>query len=136
MVKKIVILIVLIFAVCLGPSACAPAHLQTSTEIEAALTDSSFQPSKWWVPAGENVTLLLNNQGEAPHDWTLLARPLSGTFDENDRQNVFFQVKLQPGESTTVTFQTPAMPGEYDVISALPGDVDDGLVGRFITIEP
>ncbi len=133
--KKTVIFTCWIVALCLALSACAPARPQASSEIEASLTETGYRPSKWWVPAGETVSLSLNNPSEAPHDWTLLARPLSGEFDENDYANVFFQVKLQPGESTTVTFEAPAMPGEYDVISTLPGDVASGFVARLITIQ-
>ncbi len=100
------------------------------------MTDSGYRPGKWWVPAGETITLSLSNQGETIHDWTLLARPLTDPFDENDRQNILFQSILQPGESTTITFLAPAMPGEYDVVSSQPGDVDTGLVARLITIQP
>lgn len=115
--------------------ACAPARPVPSTAIQAVLTDSAFEPGKWWVPAGQTITLSLENQGEKAHDWRLLSRPLAGQFDADDQANVLAWHTLQPGESAVITFQAPAMPGEYDVISARPGDIDQGLLGKLITVQ-
>ncbi len=136
MIKKIFLAFCWVTAIFLLLGACQPAPMQTETAIEAAITDTGIQPAKWWVPAGESITLSLSNQGDAIHDWTLLARPLDGSFDEKDRKNILFQITLQPGEFTTITFHSPDMPGEYDVISAQPGNVDAGLVARLIAVQP
>ncbi len=124
----------LIAVICLG--ACTPSPLEPVQAITAAMTDTGFRPGKWWVPAGKTITLNLSNQGSVIHDWTLLARPLTDPFDQNDSDHILFKSALLPGESTTITFQAPAMPGEYDLISTQPGDIQAGLMARLITVQP
>jgi uncharacterized cupredoxin-like copper-binding protein len=133
--KKSFLVLFLVTATLLSLNACQPSTPQAQSTIKASMTDSGFRPGKWWVPAGETITLNLSNQGDAIHDWTLLARPLTDPFNENDRKNILFQSILKPRESTTITFRAPAMPGEYDVVSTQPGDVDAGLIARLITIQ-
>lgn len=89
-----------------------------------------------------NVTLTLTNTGQKPHDMTIeciptglgAGCPATSCFPAN--ANI---ATLEPGQSMTTTFVTPAVEGAYPFISDEPGDVETssdgsvtGLVGEFV----
>ena len=75
------------------------------TAIEMLARDNSFEPAAFRIPAGQEITLTLRNEGAALHDWQLLnVRDSSGAAIKT--------VLLQAGQSATLRF-TVSTPGEY-----------------------
>jgi hypothetical protein len=89
------------------------------------------------------VQLTITNTGTKPHDFVVSCIPsglpvgcLSTSCFPARIANLS---PIEPGDSVTVTFQTPAVEGAYRFISDLPGDTSTdasgnvtGLVGEFV----
>jgi hypothetical protein len=98
----------------------------------------------------DSVTLTLTNVGNKPHDMVIQCIP-SGLPAGCPQTSCFpgdaglpagyvtLVPALEPGQSTTTSFVTPAVEGEYQFISDEPGDTKSdadggltGLVGDFV----
>ena len=97
-----------------------------------------------------NVALTLTNVGTRPHDMVVECIP-SGLPPQCPRMSCFnnpdgamatgpvtLVPTLQPGQSMTVTFATPAVEGAYPFLSDVPGDAtsydpaDGGVTGNLV----
>jgi len=105
-----------------------------STVINVTITERGFYPKTWRVPAGTQITIHIENEGQAIHNWTLMARPVEASFTRQDEANIFFQVTVEAGETKTVHFTTPQAPMAYQVISTLPGDMENGLTATLVVV--
>ncbi len=98
-----------------------------------------------------NVTLTLTNTGTKPHDMVIecissdLAAgcPQTSCFPNpgdavSTPGSITLVPTLQPGDSKTIMFVTPAVEGAYPFISDVPGDetkynaADGGVTGRLV----
>jgi len=77
-----------------------------------------FEPSTLTVEAGEQVVILLKNDGAIPHNLTIDA--------------VGVDVTLDPKKSETIEFTAPADPGEYDIACTEPGHENAGMTGTLV----
>ena len=111
------------------------------TEIEASMEEFHFTPAEWTVPAGEEVTIELRNEGTVEHEWVILQQvvtitaetDLPETEEELLADFVYWEDEVEPGESKTVTFTAPEA-GTYQVICAIEGHFTGGMVGT-LTVE-
>jgi uncharacterized cupredoxin-like copper-binding protein len=117
-------------------SACCGRPNPTTTSINAALDEYAITPMEWRIPAGQNITLKLNNLGKKAHEWVLLKDLPTEPFSADDEANVLFRTSIPPGTSQTVTFKAPTAPGEYSVTSSLPGDLEGGMLAKLIVVQP
>jgi uncharacterized cupredoxin-like copper-binding protein len=117
-------------------SGCCGQPSKTSTSIEVTLQEYRFLPAQWRIPAGQEITLTLKNEGRQEHDWVLLRYPPTEPFDGDDEKQVLFRVIVGPGESKTVQFRAPAAAGEYSVASSLPGELEEGMTARVLVVQP
>jgi plastocyanin len=69
------------------------------TEVEVAVTDFAFAPTRLTGSVGQDLEVTLTNTGEAPHTFTI------------DEYNV--DVEVAAGDETTVTV-LPSEPGEFN----------------------
>lgn len=77
-----------------------------STSYSVVTTDNKFNITRMTVPANQQVTVTVRNDGQALHNWHLLnVRDAGGQAIETRL--------LKKGESATVTF-TLTTPGRYD----------------------
>lgn len=83
-------------------------------------TEWQLTPTNLTVAAGENVTVVYENVGEAAHNWAL---DLDG-----DGEPDHITETIQPGETATVSF-TVDEPGEYAYFCEVPGHRDAGMEG-------
>lgn len=101
------------------------------------------------VPAGEKITITLNNVGHMPkqqmgHNLVILERDRKpGAFMSEAtfaKDNEYIPSKyadwmiahtklLGPGESDTITFTAPKVPGDYDFLCSFPGHYAVGMKG-------
>ena len=75
--------------------------------------DIYFDPAEFTVPAGQDVTLNLPNDGAAPHNFSI---------DE-----LGISVDQAPGEVKDTTMNAPA--GQYEYYCNVPGHKEAGMVG-------
>ncbi len=78
--------------------------------------DIFFQPTELDVPSDTEVTILLPNEGAAPHNFSIDALDIS--------------VDIAPGETKEVTFTAPE--GEYEYYCNVPGHREAGMVGTLV----
>lgn len=111
-------------------SACGAG--KPSTEIGVEMTDFAFTPNHYMVAAGEQITLNVIHDGLVEHDFVImkLNTDAGAHFNEEDLVNVYWQIKIQPGESQTVTFTAPGEPGTYQIVCAMAGHVEAGMMGN------
>src|SRR4030095_6061902 len=119
--KKIFSITFLLFALVL--SACAPS--KPSNKINVDMTDFAFTPNQYTVPAGQVITLHVQHDGTVEHDFIIMKYDTSvgEHFNEEDQPNIYWQIKVQPGESETITFTAPDQPGTYQIVCGMPGHV-------------
>ena len=109
----------------------------TSNTLNVEITDFAFTPNQFSMQAGEQITLHATHNGLVEHDFVImkLGTDVGGHFNEDDLANVYWQVRIQPGESQTVTFTVPSEPGIYQIVCAMPGHVEAGMVGSLEVVE-
>lgn len=107
-----------------------------STEISAEMTDFQFSPDSWTVPAGEEITIELTNDGSVEHEFVILQSGVTisdeGELPETEEELladfVYWEDEVEAGETKTVTFTAPPA-GEYQVICAIEGHFMAGMEG-------
>ena len=107
-----------------------------STEISAEMSDFQFSPGSWTVPAGEEITIELTNNGSVQHEFVILQpgvtiteeSELPETEEELLADFVYWEDEVPAGETKTATFTAPPA-GEYQVICAIEGHFMAGMEG-------
>jgi uncharacterized cupredoxin-like copper-binding protein len=101
-----------------------------STDLEAVATEFDFEPDTWTVPAGEEITMTLDNQGEALHEWVIIEQ---GTILESsadfEEEMVIWEIEADPGTTEVGTFTSPAA-GTYQIVCVIPNHLESGMVGE------
>lgn len=107
-----------------------------STAIDVKMIDFQFQPNSFIVPAGQNITFTAVNTGAVEHDFVImkLGTDAGPSFDDADVPNVYWQVKLTPGENVNTSFTAPTEPGEYQVVCRMEGHIASGMVGKLTVV--
>ena len=117
-------------------SACG--QNKPSTEINVDMTDFAFTPNQYQVPAGQQITLHVQHDGTVEHDFIIMKydTTVGEHFDEEDQPNIYWQIKVQPGQSETLTFTAPEQPGTYQIVCGMAGHVEAGMVGQLEVVAP
>ena len=102
-----------------------------ANKINVEMTDFAFTPSQFTIPSGEQITLHVTHKGLVEHDFIImkLGADVGPHFNAEDQPNIYWQIKVQPDESQTVTFTAPAQPGTYQIVCGMAGHVESGMVG-------
>jgi uncharacterized cupredoxin-like copper-binding protein len=102
--------------------------------VQVRMEDFKFSPSHWKAEAGSQVTVRVANHGAVEHEWMILRRNYKAVapFDENDRQQAYWQIRLERSQHGDFTFTAPDEPGEYQVICSIPGHLELGMTGTLI----
>lgn len=120
---------------------CASTPTQASTEITVEASDFAYKPASITVPAGEPVTITLNNIGKIEHDFVV--EKINVTNAEasdtgpaahhqgghNPDYNLHFFAKA--GETATLQF-TALEPGTYEVFCSIEGHKEAGMISKLI----
>ena len=108
-----------------------------SNTINVTMTDFQFQPNQFTVPAGEEIAFDSDNNGAVVHNFVIMKLGTSAGdfFDDEDDPNVYWQVELPPGASTTTSFTAPSEPGTYEVVCRTEGHIVSGM-SAMLTVVP
>jgi uncharacterized cupredoxin-like copper-binding protein len=107
-----------------------------SNTITVTLTDFQFIPNNFTIPAGEEITLRATNTGAVVHDFVIMkyGTTVGDNYADEDKPNIYWMVELQPGETTSTTFDAPADPGEYQVICGIKGHFAAGMIAKMTVV--
>ena len=125
----LVLFISIVLAACVGG--------QPSTTIDVTMTDFQFTPNTFTVPAGQEITLNVLNNGAVVHNFVVMKLGTSAgeAFDDEDQANVFWEERDIPaGGDLSVAFTAPTEPGEYQVVCRTAGHIASGMVGKLVVV--
>lgn len=128
------ILFVVVVGLSLILSACGAA--KPSTTINVSMTDFQFQPAKFVIPAGKEITLNATNTGAVVHNFVIMkAGTTAGElFDDEDLPNVYWDVEIDPGGEAHVTFTAPSEAGDYQLVCRTKGHLAAGMTGTITVV--
>ena len=128
---------ILMLAISLILSACGGSSSKPSTKLDVTMTDFQFSPNQFTVPAGQEITLDAANNGAVVHNFVIMKKgQTAGTeFTDDDLPNVYWQVEIQPGGSTSTSFTAPTEAGDYEVVCKTPGHLQAGMTAKLTVVE-
>ena len=118
-------------------SACAAAA-GPSKDLKVNMVDFAYDPNSFTVPAGQQITLELSNNGTAVHNFVIMkyGNEVVDHFTSQDEANVYWQAKLSPGTSDIFQFTAPDQPGEYRVVCSTEGHFEAGMLASLTVVAP
>ncbi len=107
------------------------------TTLNVTLSDYSYTPNTFTVPAGKEITLNLTNQGFVSHMFIIfkLGMDAGAKYGPEDEENIYWKAEVLPGKSAIAKFTAPAEPGKYYVTCGLGGHHEVGMVGTLIVVD-
>jgi uncharacterized cupredoxin-like copper-binding protein len=107
------------------------------TTLNVTLSDYSYTPDTFTVPAGKELTLNLTNQGFVSHMFIIfkLGTDAGEKYGPEDEKNIYWNTEVLPGKSATIKFTAPTEPGEYYVTCGLGGHHEVGMAGKLIVVD-
>jgi plastocyanin len=89
----------------------APTGGAGGDEVAVTMEDNTFDPDEITVPAGQEITFALTNDGAAIHNMRIAGA--DNEYDSDD-DAVSDPELVNAGDQATLTWQSPATPGEVD----------------------
>ena len=125
--KKYLVVAAIVLGLTMALAACGGSG--PSTNLRVDMVEFMFDPTSLTVPAGQEITIELHNNGAIEHDFIIMkfGAQVGDDFGDEDRPNVYWEAKLQPGTSSTYTFTAPSQPGEYQIVCGIPGHYIAGM---------
>jgi uncharacterized cupredoxin-like copper-binding protein len=109
-----------------------------STTIDVEFTDFQFNPADFVIPAGQEITINATNSGAVVHEFVIMkyGTTVGENFGDEDEENIYWEVEVEPGDSATATFTAPSEPGEYQLVCGTEGHFIAGMVGSLTVVAP
>ena len=132
--KKNLLLFVLISGLLLALSACGASGPNTNLKVD--MVEFMFDPSTYTIPAGQEITLELSNNGAVEHEFVIMkfGTNVGDNFGDEDEENIYWEAELKAGESGTFTFTAPSEPGEYQIVCGTEGHYIAGMLGSLTVV--
>ena len=107
------------------------------TMLNVRMSDYSYTPDRFTVPAGKEITLNMKNEGFVSHTFIIfkLGTDAGPKYGPEDEPNIYWKTEVLPGKSATATFIAPSEPGDYYVTCGLGGHHEVGMTGKLIVVE-
>lgn len=96
-------------------SVLAESDMVRQKTMEVQLNDDYFNPETITIPSGKTTTLILKNEGQKEHTFTV--------------EKLGIDAEVQPGKEKTITVK-PQNPGTYELICRY--HFNSGMVGKVI----
>jgi uncharacterized cupredoxin-like copper-binding protein len=132
--KRISTLLAILLVLSLALTACGGGGASTNLRVD--LIEFMFNPNDFTVPAGQEITLELSNNGAVVHDFIIMKNGtnVGDDFGDEDEANIYWKAELDPGSSGSYTFTAPSEPGEYQVVCGIPGHYLAGMVATLFVV--
>jgi uncharacterized cupredoxin-like copper-binding protein len=110
---------------------------QSPTKLKVTMSEFKYDMENYTVAAGKEITMDIKNDGAVGHEFVIMKKGLTigEDFGPEDEENIYWEVEVEPGKSTTTTFTAPADPGEYQVVCGTQGHFKAGMVSK-LTVVP
>jgi uncharacterized cupredoxin-like copper-binding protein len=133
-VKRLTLFVSVMLALALVLPACG--NRGPSTDLDVTMADFTFTPNTFSVPAGEEITFHAVNNGAVVHEFGIMnyGTSVGDDFDDEDEQNIYWEVETEVGQEVTTTFTAPTQPGEYEVVCGTRGHYQAGMVGTLTVV--
>jgi len=107
-----------------------------TTTIDVTLSEFSFTPNTFTVPAGQEISINAQNNGAVVHNFIVmnLDTSVGEEFNSEDEANIYWQLEIQPGQDSTTTFTAPSEPGDYQIVCSTPGHYVAGMIGTLTVV--
>ena len=124
-------------------AACSSSSDGPSTSLAVTLDSFDFEKSSWEGPAGQEITIEMDNVAEIAHEWVILKpgvtidseADLPATEEELLANFVYWEEEVEAGDTQTFAFTAPPA-GEYQVICAIEGHFAAGMEGELTVSAP
>lgn len=133
LVTGLLILLPLFFAACGGGGG------SSQTEFNVTMNEFSFDPNSLTVPAGEQITLNLVNEGSLEHNFVIMEKgvEVEGSWSDAYQDDIYYENVNNPaGQESTASFSSPAEAGEYEILCTVPGHLEAGMRGTLTVSGP
>jgi len=140
MLKKILLSIVSLIVL----AACSAQQAKPATDVTVEMTDFAYSPSSVTVPAGQPVTLTVENTGNIEHDFVVEKIDVATNAIQDSGSDMHhahgeeqnYDLHISAGAGETSVFQlTVSEPGTYQVFCSVEGHKEAGMVGELIVID-
>jgi len=107
-----------------------------TTTIDVTLSEFSFTPNTFTVPAGQEISINAQNNGAVVHNFIVmnLDTSVGEEFNSEDEANIYWQLEIQPGQDSTTTFTAPSEPGDFQIVCSTPGHYVAGMIGTLTVV--
>ena len=105
--------------------------------IDLTISDYHFEPDTFTIPAGEEITLNIDNEGFVSHQFVIfkLGTDAGGKISVEDQENIYWRFEVLPGHFDSATFIAPSEPGEYFITCSIFGHLEAGMYGSLIVVD-
>ena len=135
--KRVSLLVTVLAAVTLMLAACGGAS-GPSTSLKVTMTDFTFSPTSFTVPAGQQISVDITNNGATTHSFVIIqaGHDVKTHFTDADKAFIYWaQPKVAPGESVKASFAAPGEAGEYQIVCDIAGHFEAGMVGKLTVVK-
>jgi uncharacterized cupredoxin-like copper-binding protein len=117
--KKLFPLLAMVIVLSLVLTACSGGG--PTTDLKVDMTDFTFTPNHFTVPAGQAITLTATNSGAVVHEFVImkLGTTVGADFGEEDQPNIYWEIQ-----------------GEYQVVCGISGHFMAGMVASLTVVAP
>ncbi|MCX7859002.1 MAG: cupredoxin domain-containing protein [Chloroflexus sp.] len=126
------------FMVAFVPLAACSRRPVPAEVINVVMTDYEYAPKEMIIPSGKEITLNITNKGAVEHEFVIMkyGTSIGDSFGSEDEENIYWEIEVKPGETTTVTFTAPEQIGKYQLICGILGHYNAGMEGTVQVVMP
>ena len=133
--KKYIVIPAILLLAALALTGCGKNY---STELTVDMTEFMYSPTEFTIPAGQEITLTLKNDGAVGHEFVIMNFGKTATlpFSDDDEGNIYWEHEVEPGNTETVTFTAPSELGDYEVVCGTAGHLENGMQAKLTVVNP
>ncbi len=136
--KRLTTLIILLITLSLGVAACGGAAGGPTTSVKVQMTDFVFSPNAFTVPAGQQISVGITNNGATTHSFVIMqaGHDVKDHFTDADKSFIYWVVpQVLPGQTVNAGFAAPSEPGSYQILCDIAGHFEAGMVAKLNVVK-